>query len=140
MSTARFVASLLLALACAPAFARAEGNTGMVYVHVTDAKSGHPAQGWTVQVTARDGDLQAVTGNSGQATFLSVAPGIARIDVLLRGRLGACPAVVAVNANEQTIVNVHVRPAQGREPMACSPARSQTVVHPGVTADVYDIY
>lgn len=124
-------------LAAAAAFA--EGNTGIVYVHVMDAKSGRPASGWTVQVTARDGDTQAITGNSGQATFLSVTPGIARVDVLQRGELGACPAVIVVSANEETIVNVHVRHSSGHR-MACSPQHAQTLVRPGVTSDVYDIY
>lgn len=141
MSGLRFAISLLCAVLCAGALAFADGNTGIVYVHVTDAKTGKPASGWTVQVTGRDGDSQALTGGSGQATFLSVAPGLARIDVLQRGALGACPAIVAVNANEQTIVNVHVRVPHGHEPMhGCSPARAQTVVRPGVTSDVYDIY
>lgn len=139
----RFAVSLLCAVLCAAAPAFADGNTGIVYVHVTNAKTGKPASGWTVQVTGRDGDSQALTSPSGQATFLSVAPGLARIDVLQRGALGACPAVVAVNANEQTIVNVHVKVthARGRGPLRdCAPAHAQTIVRPGVTSDVYDIY
>lgn len=141
MAGLRFAVSLLCAILCTGALAFADGNTGIVYVHVMDAKTGKPASGWTVQVTGRDGDSQALTGNSGQATFLSVAPGLARIDVLQRGALGACPAVVAVNANQQTIVNVHVKVSRGHEPMRdCNPTHAQTVVRPGVTSDVYDIY
>ena len=141
MSRLLFVASLFCALVCASAAAFADGNTGIVYVHVMDAKSGKPSSGWTVQVTGRDGDSQALTGASGQATFLSVAPGIARIDVLQRGALGACPAVVLVNANEQTVVNVHIHSSHGRQIVHdCNAARAQTVVRPGVTSDVYDIY
>ncbi|HET9096245.1 MAG TPA: hypothetical protein VFN37_06260 [Candidatus Baltobacteraceae bacterium] len=141
MSGLRFAVSLLCALACAGALAFADGNTGIVYVHVMDAKTGKPSSGWTVQVTGRDGDSQALTGGSGQATFLSVAPGLARIDVLQRGALGACPAIVAVNANQRTIVNVHVKISRGRAPMHdCIPAHAQMVVRPGVTSDVYDIY
>lgn len=135
----RFFVSLLCIVSCAGALAFADGNTGIVYVHVVDAKSGKPSSGWTVQVTGRDGDSQAMTGDSGQASFLSVAPGLARIDVLQRGELGACPAVVAVNANQETIVNVHVKHGRGRN-LGCSPTHAQTVVRPGVTSDVYDIY
>lgn len=124
---------------CAGAVAFAD--TGIVYVRVIDATSGKPASGWTVQVTGRDGDSQAMTGGSGQATFLSVASGIARIDVLQHGKLGACPAVVLVNSNEQTIVNVHVHTSHGNKTVRdCNPARAQTLVRPGVTSDVYDIY
>lgn len=141
MSGLRFAVSLLCVLACAGALAFAEGNTGIVYVHVLNAKTGKPASGWTVQVTGRDGDSQALTGASGQATFLSVAPGLARIDVLQRGALGACPAVVAVNANQQTVVNVHVKISHMHVPMHdCNPTHAQMVVRPGVTSDVYDIY
>jgi hypothetical protein len=126
---------------CAGALAFADGNTGIVYVHVVDAKTGKPAAGWTVQVTGRDGDSQAITSAGGQATFLTVANGIARIDVLQRGQLGACPAVVLVNANEQTIVNVHVHVSHGNKSVRdCNPTHAQTVVRPGVTSDVYDIY
>ncbi len=126
-----------IALACGSALA--DGNTGIVYVRVMDAKSGKPAAGWTVQVTGRDGDSQALTGPSGQVTFFSVLPGMARVDVLRRGALGACPAIIVISANEETIVNVHVRHAAHRQ-VACSPQRAQTLVRPGVTSDVYDIY
>lgn len=118
----------------------ADGTTGTVYVRVMDARNGRPQAGWTVQVTGRDGDIQSITGGSGQATFLSVTPGLARIDVMRAGKLGACPAVVLVNANEETIVNVHVKEARGRRPMGCSPLHAQTVLRPGVTSDVYDIH
>lgn len=140
MTGLRFVLSLLCALVCTGALAFADGNTGIVYVHVIDASSGKPSSGWTVQVTGRDGDSQALTGNSGQATFLSVAPGLARIDVMQRGQLGACPAVVAVNANQQTVVNVHVKLGRKHAEAGCAPTHAQMVVRPGVTSDVYDIY
>lgn len=126
-----------LVFACGRAFA--DGNTGIVYVHVLDAKNGKPAAGWTVQVTARDGDTQALTGSSGQATFLSVTPGLARVDVLHGGQLGACPAVIMISANEETVINVHVRRTKGHE-IACKPGHAQTMVKAGVTSDVYDIY
>lgn len=133
-------ALLTLAAACCVAgMAFADSNTGTVYVHVMDAKSGRPASGWTVQVTARDGDSQAITGGSGQATFLTVTPGLARVDVLQRGQLGACPAIIMIAANEQTIVNVHVKRTSAHE-IACSPKHAQTMVKPGVMSDVYDIY
>lgn len=140
MPRLRFAVSLILAMLCAGAIAYAD--TGVVYVHVVDAKSGKAASGWTVQVTGRDGDSQAITGGDGQATFLTVASGIARIDVLEHGRLGACPAIVLVNSNEQTIVNVHVHVSHGNKTVIhdCNPARAQTIVRPGVTSDVYDIY
>jgi uncharacterized protein YfaS (alpha-2-macroglobulin family) len=134
--------SAILALAAvfaAGGAAFADGNTGIVYVHVLDAKSGKPSGGWTVQVTARDGDSQAITGNDGQATFLSVAPGLTRIDVLQRGALGACPAIIMVSANEQTVVNVHVKKRNAHE-IGCSPRHAQTLVKPGVMSDVYDIF
>jgi hypothetical protein len=121
------------------AFAHADSNTGIVYVHVMDAKSGKPVGGWTVQITGRDGDSQALTGSSGQATFLAVMPGMARVDVLQRGQLGACPAIITVSANEQTIVNVHVKRAKQHE-TGCTPGHAHTMVKPGVTSDVYDIY
>jgi len=129
----------LCAIVIAPGIALADGNTGIVYVHVMDAKTRKPASGWTVQVTARDGDSQALTGASGQATFLSVTPGLTRIDVLQRGELGACPAVIMVSANEETVVNVHVKRTNKHE-IGCSPRHAQTMVKPGVMSDVYDIY
>lgn len=139
MAGLRFAALVLCAMLCAGALALAD--TGIVYVHVVDAKTGKPAAGWTVQVTGRDGDSQAITSGGGQATFLSVASGIARIDVLQHGKLGACPAVVLVNSNEQTIVNVHVHSSHGNQTVRdCNPAHAQTLVRPGVTSDVYDIY
>jgi hypothetical protein len=127
------------AMLIAAGMAFADSNTGIVYVHVVDAKSGKPAGGWTVQVTARDGDSQAITGGDGQATFLTVTPGLTRIDVLQRGALGACPAIIMVSANEQTIVNVHVKKTKEHE-IGCSPRHAQTLVKPGVMSDVYDIY
>jgi hypothetical protein len=139
MPGVRFVLSLLLAFLCTAGFAVADGNTGTVYVRVVDAKNGKPASGWTVQVTGRDGDSQALTGSSGQVTFLTVTPGMARIDVLQRGELGACPAIIMVSANEETVVHVHVRRTSKHE-IACSPRHAQTLVRPGVTSDVYDIY
>lgn len=139
MRTLRSAVLVFCAFIGASGLAFADGNTGIVYVHVMDAKSGKPSSGWTVQVTARDGDTRAITGGSGQATFLSVMPGLARVDVLQRGKLGACPAIIAVSANEQTIVNVHVHRLKPHE-AACSPNHAQTVVRPGVTSDVYDIY
>ncbi len=139
MRALRLATFSLCAVVCVAAAAVADGNTGLVYVHVTDAKTGKPMQGWTVQVTAVDGDTQAVTGATGQANFLSVMPGMARIDVLRQGELGACPAVITVSANERTIVNVHLR--RTRQPqLGCSPRRAQTLLRPGVTSDVYDIY
>lgn len=139
MRPLRFAIFAYCAIFLAAGIAWADGNTGIVYVHVMDAKSGKPAAGWTVQVTGRDGDSQALTGESGQATFLTVTPGLARIDVLQKGELGACPAVFMVNANQQTVVNVHVR-RSNRPQVACSPHHAQTVLRPGVTSDVYDIY
>lgn len=139
MRALRFAIFSICALACAFAYASADSNTGILYVHVMDAKTGKPVSGWTVQVTGRDGDSQAMSGGSGQVTFLSVAPGLARIDVLQRGELGACPAVIMVSANEETIVNVHVRRSNQHE-IGCSPRHAQTMVRPGVTSDVYDIY
>lgn len=135
----RLLIGVLIAVACAAGIAVADSNTGTVYIHVLDAKSGKPAAGWTVQVTARDGDSQAVTGASGQVNFLTVTPGLARIDVLQRGELGACPAIIMISANEQTIVNVHVH-RTGNHEIACSPRHAQTMVKPGVMSDVYDIY
>lgn len=139
MRSLRFAIFSLCAVFCASAFAWADSNTGIVYVHVMDVKSGKPAPGWTVQVTGRDGDSQALTGSSGLATFLTVTPGLARVDVLQKGRLGACPAVIIVNANEQTIVNVHVKHTKKTQD-SCNPRHAQTLVRPGVTSDVYDIY
>ena len=72
-------------------------------------------------------------------TFLTVTPGLARVDVLQRGELGACPAIIMISANEQTIVNVHVH-RTGKHEIACSPRHAQTMVKPGVMSDVYDIY
>lgn len=139
MRTLRLALFSFCALLIAPAIACADSNTGIIYVHVVDAKSGKPVPGWTVQVTGRDGDSQALTGDTGQATFLSVASGLARIDVMQRGQLGACPAVIMVSANEQTVVNVHVRHANPHN-IGCAPRHAQTMVRPGVTSDVYDIY
>lgn len=139
MRVLRSAVLALLALVIAPGIAFADSNTGIVYVHVMDATSGKPVGGWTVQVTARDGDSQAITGNDGQASFLTVTPGLTRIDVLQRGTLGACPAIIMVSANEQTIVNVHVRKKDPHE-IGCSPKHAQTMVKPGVMSDVYDIY
>ncbi|HEY9180677.1 MAG TPA: hypothetical protein VIO32_08145 [Candidatus Baltobacteraceae bacterium] len=139
MRALRFAVFSVCALLCAFTNASADANTGIVYVHVMDAKTGKPLSGWTVQVTGRDGDSQAITGTSGQATFLSVAPGLARIDVMQRGELGACPAVIMISANQQTVINVHVRRSNKHE-MGCSPHHAQTLVRPGVTSDVYDIY
>lgn len=139
MRVLRFALSLFCAILCAGALAFADGNTGRVYVRVVDAKSGRPAGGWTVQVTGRDGDSQALTGGDGQVTFLTVTPGMARIDVLQRGELGACPAIIMISANQETVVNVHVRRTNKHE-IACSPRHAQTMVRPGVTSDVYDIY
>lgn len=139
MLVLRSVILALCAVVIAPGIGFADGNTGIVYVHVMDAKSHKPAAGWTVQVTARDGDSQALTGASGEATFLSVTPGLTRIDVLQRGELGACPAVIMVSANEETVVNVHVKRTNAHE-IGCSPRHAQTMVKPGVMSDVYDIY
>jgi hypothetical protein len=135
----QFTAFLFCALVAAGAGARADSNTGIVYVHVLDAKTGKAQSGWTVQVTGRDGDSQALTGESGQVTFLAVSPGLARIDVIERGKLGACPAIIMVSANEETVVNVHVRHGNPRQ-IGCSPKHAQTLLKSGVTADVYDIY
>jgi uncharacterized protein YfaS (alpha-2-macroglobulin family) len=139
MRAMRSVMFILCAIAAASGNAFADSNTGMVFVHVMDAKTGKPSAGWTVQVTARDGDSQALTGSSGQATFLSVTPGLTRIDVLQSGSLGACPAVIMVSANEETVVNVHVKRKNAHE-IGCSPRHAQTMVKPGVMSDVYDIY
>ncbi|HKU69085.1 MAG TPA: hypothetical protein VJP85_15040 [Candidatus Baltobacteraceae bacterium] len=139
MSVFRSAILALCAIAIAPSIAFADGNTGMLFVRVMDAKTGKPASGWTVQVTARDGDSQALTGTSGEATFLSVTPGLTRVDVLQHGALGACPAVIMVSANEETVVNVHVKKTNAHE-IGCSPRHAQTMVKPGVMSDVYDIY
>jgi uncharacterized protein YfaS (alpha-2-macroglobulin family) len=140
MSVVRFAVFVLCALLFAGGAAFADGTTGIVYVHVIDAKSGKPASGWTVQLTGRDGDSQVITGSDGQANFLTVTPGMARVDVLQRGQLGACPAIVQVSANEETIVNVHVKHLRAKQTVGCSPKNARTLVRPGVTSDVYDIY
>lgn len=139
MRALHFAVFSFCALLGAAGLAWADGNTGIIYVRVMDAKSGKAVPDWTVQVTGRDGDSQALTGNTGQATFLTVTPGLARIDVLQRGELGACPAVIMVTANQETVVNVHVHRSR-RPQVACSPRHAQTLVRPGVTSDVYDIY
>lgn len=140
MPVLRFALGLFCALSFAVTTALADSTTGIVYVHVIDAKSGKPASGWTVQLTGRDGDSVAVTGHDGQVNFLTVTPGMARIDVLKHGELGACPAVFTVSASEETIVNVHVKRLGGKETVGCSPRQAHTLVRPGVTSDVYDIY
>lgn len=140
MTALRVVFIALGMLLCAAGIALADGNTGAVYVHVLDAHSGKPSRGWIVQVTGRDGDTSSVSGTSGQATFLAISPGLARIDVMQHGHLGACPAIVVVGANERTVVNVHVSTTRAHQPLGCSPNRSQAIVRPGVTSDVYDIY
>jgi hypothetical protein len=134
-------AAVLLALALWPfASASADSNTGIVYVTVTDGKSGKPSPGWTIQLTARDGDQQRISDRNGQATFLTVTPGMARIDVLQKGQLAVCPAVLMISANQQTVIHVHAHRSKGHHISDCSPSHSQTMVKPGVTADVYDIY
>jgi hypothetical protein len=137
LSAVSAVLSLMLALT---GVAFADSNTGMVYVTVTDGRSKKPSPGWTVQLTARDGDQQRISDRDGNATFLSVTPGMARIDVLQKGHLAVCPAVVMISANQQTYIRVHAHPAKGHNVSACSPSHSQTMVKPGVTSDVYDIY
>lgn len=140
MRFSRAAAAVLLAFAATAAAAFADGNTGMVYVTVTDGHSNRPSPGWTVQLTARDGDQQRISDRGGNATFLSVMPGMARIDVLQKGELAVCPAVIMVSANQQTYVHVHAHPMRGHHISDCGPSHSQTLVKPGVTADVYDIY
>jgi hypothetical protein len=140
MRALRFAVGCLCALLFAAGAALADSNTGIVYVHVLNAKDGKPASGWTVQLTGRDGDSVALTGSNGQANFLTVTPGMARIDVLQRGQLGACPAIVVVSANEETIINVHVKHLRAKQTFGCKPVTAKTLVRPGVTSDVYDIY
>lgn len=140
MRLSRAVPALVLALTSTAAAALADGNTGMVYVTVTDGHSKKPSPGWTVQLTARDGDQLRISDRGGNATFLSVTPGMARIDVLQKGELAVCPAVIMVSANQQTVVRVHAHPMRGHHIADCGPSHSQTLVKPGVTADVYDIY
>lgn len=140
MRALRAIAALVALLLSAFAFAFADSNTGVVYVTVTDGHNGKPAPGWTVQLTARDGDQQRISDRSGNATFLTVMPGMARIDVLQKGRLAVCPAVVMISANQETVIHVHAHPMRGHHISDCSPAHSQTMLKPGVTADVYDIY
>lgn len=135
------VAAVLLAFVLSPfTSAFADSNTGIVYVTVTDGKSGKPSPGWTVQLTARDGDQQRISDRNGNATFLTVMPGMARIDVLQKGQLAVCPAILMISANQQTVVRVHAHRSKGHHIFDCSPSHSQTMVKPGVTADVYDIY
>lgn len=136
----RAAAVLLLAIASTAAASLADGNTGMVYITVTDGHSTKPAPGWTVQLTARDGDQQRISDRNGNATFLSVMPGMARIDVLQKGELAVCPAVIMISANQETVVHVHAHPMKGHHISDCTPAHSQTTLKPGVTADVYDIF
>lgn len=140
MRALRAVAAGFAILLGSVSAALADGNTGMVYVTVTDGHSNKPSAGWTVQLTAKDGDQQRISDRNGQATFLSVMPGLARVDVLQKGRLAVCPAVIMISANEQTVIRVHAHPTKGHHIDDCGPAHSQTTVKPGVTADVYDIY
>lgn len=140
MRSLRAVVAAIVLAALAGLSAFADGNTGYVYVTVTDGKSGKAAPGWTVQLTARDGDQQRISDKGGNAIFLSVMPGMARIDVLQKGKLAVCPAVIMVSANEQTVIHVHAHPMKGHHIADCSPAHSQTMVKPGVTADVYEIF
>lgn len=113
-------------------------NTGQIDVRVVNARTGQPWPGWTVQVTTPQGDVQRLTDRSGEAIFLTVNGGIARVDVLRRGRLAACPAVVDVSPGESTVVNIHADPARAHQ--RCNPRDAQLRVRPGVTSDVYDIF
>ena len=140
MRSLRAVAAAIVLAALAGLPAYADSNTGLVYVTVTDGKSGKPAPGWTVQLTARDGDQQRISDRQGNATFLTVMPGMARIDVLQKGKLAVCPAIVMISANQQTVIHVHANPKKGHHISDCSPTHSQTMVKPGVTADVYEIF
>jgi hypothetical protein len=140
MRAVRAIALLVTFAAALLAIARADSNTGLVYVTVTDGKSGKPSPGWTIQLTARDGDQQRISDRNGDATFLTVTPGMARIDVLQKGQLAVCPAVVMISANQETVIHVHAHRAKGHHIFDCSPSHSQTMVKPGVTQDVYDIY
>jgi uncharacterized protein YfaS (alpha-2-macroglobulin family) len=140
MRALRALAALAAFLLSVFAFVLADSNTGLVYVTVQDGRSGKPAPGWTVQLTARDGDQQRISDRNGNATFLTVTPGMARIDVLQKGQLAVCPAVIMISANQQTVIHVHAHKSKGHHISDCSPAHSQTMVKPGVTADVYDIY
>ncbi len=140
MSAIRAAAALLGFILLPLAGALADSNTGIVYVTVTDGKSGKPSPGWIVQLTARDGDQQRISDRNGNATFLTVMPGMARIDVLQRGQLAVCPAILMISANQQTVIHVHAHRFKGHHISDCSPSHSQTMVKPGITADVYDIY
>ena len=61
MRFTRAAAALMLALATTAGASLADGNTGAVYVTVTDGRSSKPSPGWTVQLTARDGDQQRIS-------------------------------------------------------------------------------
>jgi hypothetical protein len=113
--------------------------TGHVYVHVADSKTGKAFAGMTVQVTTREGDVQQSTNGGGDAVFLSVSTGIARVDILREGHLAACPIVIDVSPDESDVVNVHMRDSQ-EHAMKCNPSQTQLHVRPGVTSDVYDIF
>lgn len=127
---------MLLALVASVFLAQ---TTGHIYVHVTDAKTGKPSAGWTVQVTTRSGDVQQIADKNGDAIFLTVSTGIARIDIMRDGHLAVCPAVVDVSPDESTVVNVHAREPH-EHVTDCNPSSTQLHVRPGVTSDVYDIF
>jgi hypothetical protein len=127
------IAMLTLGTVCA----FAQGNTGMVTVRVVDAQTGKSVPGVTVNFDNRNGDEHAEkTDRFGMVRFFSVGVGRAAAMVKDNG-YQSCLTAFDVSADQESAITLDVVHKTTDAYQVC---RRSTLVQPGISSDVYNIF
>jgi len=132
-----FAAIAALALVLLPQYALAS-NTGTLRGRVTDATTGAPIAGATVVANSPSQAATTVTDAGGSYAFLSLAPETYTVNVSKTGYEPQAQAGVSIFADQTARIDVSM--VKVLKTIAHTTSRSvQSLVHAGVTSDVYSV-
>jgi len=133
----RIAALIAFTLAAGPLWASA-GTTGTLRGRVVDAASHAPIAGAVVTAVSPSQTAQSVSDASGQFSFISLQPDTYAVDATKAGYEPQSQPGVSVLADQSATVVLTMQPAL--RTIARTTSRSvQSLVHSGVTSDVFSI-
>ncbi|HTX60151.1 MAG TPA: TonB-dependent receptor [Verrucomicrobiae bacterium] len=118
------------------------GTTGALYGVVVDVDATAPVAGATVTASGPSGTATATTDAAGHFALVSLAPDEYTVTVTKAGFTTTAQTGIVVFADEQQTLWLEVHEAGHAGAPASSTARSagsNSLVHPGATADMYSV-
>ncbi len=114
------------------------GTTGGISGHVTDAQTGSPLAGVSVDVASPSGSARTLTNPKGAYAIVSLAPDTYTISATKEGYTSFSQSGVTIQADEQQVFNISLQTSVktiGRV-VARTPSG---LVRPGQTIDLYSV-